>query len=96
MAFKKGDPRPPGSGRKKATGNHPKTLRKGLADRGFDITQQFLDLLAVTTDPKDRLQILKTIAQYTQVAPKEELPEATDTAEDKEEAASFLQLLKDQ
>lgn len=91
MAFKKGDPKPEGSGRKKGAKPSRKTLLRGLDAAGFDITAHFLDLMKSTegkdvceacgeasirfVDPILKLRILKEIARYTQPAAPKEEPD---------------------
>ncbi len=67
MPFIKGQPKPPGSGRKKGSRPSPRTLRRGLQEVGFDLTEEFLKLYeSAAEDAALRFQILKEIAKYTQ------------------------------
>ena len=85
MAKAKGSPKT--GGRKKGVGNITppmKSLRVGLAEAGFNLSEELVKLYLSATDDNMRLNILKLITQYTQVIPKEEaavIPPQTDTQE---------------
>lgn len=70
--FQKGQPKPPGSGRKKGSTSSFKTIRKALEEHGFDITTELLSLFEDAYETKEKLEILKVLARYSQPTPKAE------------------------
>lgn len=67
MAFKKGDPKPPGSGKKKGSHNHvtkdAKALMESLVDYGLEHAQKWLERTA-KKNPARALEALAKIAEY--------------------------------
>lgn len=75
--FVKGTPKPPNSGRQKGVRPPMRSLRKGLAELGFDLSTELALLLKNPEISLDQqIAICKLIAQHTQAPPK-----AEDTAE---------------
>lgn len=72
--FQKGQPKPPGSGRKKGSKPAVKTIRKALEEAGFDLTEELLLLYRTSPEVKEKLDILKVLARYSQPTPKAEQP----------------------
>ncbi len=66
MAFKKGDPQPPGSGRKKGGGNKrtPAELLKICEDVGVEPFEDLLKLSKSTRDEGIKVACLKECAKY--------------------------------
>jgi hypothetical protein len=78
MPFKPGDPRPPGSGRRKGVKNKKPTLRSfraALAEEGFDAVDELIDLYRSTKDEHLQFAILKLMLEYSQVKPTTDLDE---------------------
>ena len=72
MGFQKGHPGGPGRP-KGSTGPKMKTLRRSLAEAGFDLGNELKLLLKNPEASIDhQIAILKLIAQYTQSVPKED------------------------
>lgn len=67
MSFKKGDPKPPGSGRKKGQANHvtkdAKALMESLVDYGLEHAQKWLERTA-KKNPARALEALAKMAEY--------------------------------
>lgn len=104
--FKKGDPKPANSGRRKGSKNAMKSLRKSLGDKGFDLGDELVKLLKNSEQEATKLNILKLIAQFTQTQPKtehvdeiDEKQSATDNdlgdPDDPEQLAKLIRIVKE-
>ncbi len=67
MSFKKGDPKPPNSGKKKGSHNHvtkdAKALMESLVDYGLEHAQKWLERTA-KKNPARALEALAKMAEY--------------------------------
>lgn len=87
MAFKPGDPKPPGSGRKKGTKNKasiPKAVEV-MASMGFNPTRYLIDLASKQDLADDlKVKIGLELQGYVQPKAKEGQPDADETSDSNE------------
>lgn len=73
MPFKKGDPKPANSGRRKGQRNKRpslKALKEAILETGFDTAEEMVELYHRAEDEATKLKILDLILRYTQPLPK--------------------------
>lgn len=71
MAFKKGDKKPPGSGRKKGVKNKNSCFRESIEATGFNVAEEAVKLYREKKlPPSIKLALLELIASYSFAKPK--------------------------
>lgn len=85
MAFQRGEPRPPGSGRKKGQKNKRPTLKSlqaAICDAGFDTGQELVTLYREAEDEVTRLKVIELVLKYTQPLPAKPTVEPDESAQE--------------